>query len=75
MRKRRNKICPTCHLPIPSVEVNIECSEHHIKCLRCGWPVAKNLIGKDGICYTCNSNMINSIKYEEEKDEKDVTDE
>jgi hypothetical protein len=56
MRKKRNKICPACRLPMASDEVNISCSEHHIKCIRCGWPVAKKMIGENGICFTCRDS-------------------
>jgi hypothetical protein len=37
-----------CNIPY-----NIPCSEYHIRCVRCGWPVAKNMMDKDSICGIC----------------------
>ena len=49
-----NKICPTCTFPIPKKEVSeIPCSEYHVRCVRCGWPVAKNYIEDDEVCDLC----------------------
>jgi len=52
------KLCETCGLPIPDLTKKIDpftipCSILHVRCLRCGWPVAKNLIDEDEICDTC----------------------
>lgn len=52
----RNKICPTCQLPIPKEQNEIACSEFHVRCVRCGWPVAKKLMDEDGICSICKRN-------------------
>ena len=55
----RNKRCPTCGFIIPelnelcNIPYNIPCSEYHIRCVRCGWPVAKNMMDKDSICGIC----------------------
>ena len=53
-----HKICETCELPIPnkSTQINpfmIVCSKYHIRCIRCGWPVAKNMMDEDEICSIC----------------------
>jgi hypothetical protein len=47
--------CDKCNLPIPKDEnpFSIPCSEYHIRCPRCGWPVAKNIMGEEKICPTC----------------------
>ena len=49
----RHKLCPTCQLPIPDKRNEIPCSEYHIRCARCDWPVAKSIMDEDGICSTC----------------------
>ena len=55
----KSRICETCHLPIPEEQHSVPCSEHHIRCIRCGWPVAKygvrkqRMIDEDGICNLC----------------------
>lgn len=53
----RRKICDTCGWPIPEVRKfdpnSIPCSNSHIRCLRCGWPVAKGYIDEDEICDLC----------------------
>ena len=53
-----HKICETCELPIPNINnkidpFNIPCSIYHVRCLRCGWPVAKNMMDEDEICQIC----------------------
>jgi hypothetical protein len=58
---KHNEKCKTCHLPVPINEdpLKIPCSEYHIRCVRCLWPVAKNgpngrsLIVESGVCELC----------------------
>lgn len=54
---KKNKICPTCELPIPTEkQMVITCSEYHVRCIRCNWPVAKTMMNKDGICDMCKTS-------------------
>jgi hypothetical protein len=53
-----NRICDSCGLPIPKVEniilaTSIPCSEFHIRCVRCQWPVPKYSMDEDNICDMC----------------------
>ena len=53
-----NKVCECCGLAVPNLEgfiiaANIPCSDLHIRCVRCKWPVAKSKMDEDGICETC----------------------
>jgi hypothetical protein len=51
-----HEICQTCGLPIPGKKfdpLSIVCSEYHARCIRCLWPVGKNLMPEDGICNMC----------------------
>lgn len=53
--------CKTCNLPIPTEKVSpfsIPCSEGHIRCLRCGWPVAKEMIEVDEVCDICRGKKV-----------------
>lgn len=64
-RKRRSgshaphfATCTTCGFPIPElmdVEAGqlVPCSESHIRCVRCQWPVAKDHITDTGLCVMC----------------------
>lgn len=48
--------CDKCDLPIPDKRADphtIPCSEYHIRCLRCGWPVAKSVMDEDEVCKLC----------------------
>lgn len=56
------KRCPTCQLPVPiSTEeyetilpgLTVPCSEFHVRCERCGWPVAKSMIVDLPLCLEC----------------------
>ena len=51
----KNERCETCHLPIEKeIEgINVPCSEYHVRCVRCGWPVAKSRMGDAEICDLC----------------------
>lgn len=56
-------VCEKCQLPIPSIAKGqidpwgVPCSIYHIRCIRCGWPVAKNLIEKDEeLCISCKTS-------------------
>lgn len=53
----RTELCKTCHLPVEKdIEgINIPCSEYHIRCMRCGWPVAKSRMDNTEICDLCSS--------------------
>lgn len=52
------KVCECCGYRIPK-EIDVEhgkmlpCSEYHIRCVRCEWPVAKTMISPEGLCYEC----------------------
>lgn len=52
-----HKICETCGFPIPNVRSidphTVPCSDNHIRCIRCGWPVAKSMIDEDEMCDLC----------------------
>lgn len=52
----KGKKCDTCNLPIPDGRfepLSIACSEYHIRCVRCNWPVAKSIMDEDMICGLC----------------------
>jgi hypothetical protein len=52
-----HRVCDKCELPIPNIEkidpFTVPCSIYHIRCLRCGWPVAKSIMDEDEICRIC----------------------
>jgi len=52
---KHNEKCKTCHLPVPINEdpLKIPCSEYHIRCVRCLWPVAKERMPEDSVCDLC----------------------
>jgi len=47
--------CKECGLPVEKdIEgIQIPCSEYHVRCIRCGWPVAINMVGEEKICRIC----------------------
>lgn len=52
------KICESCGYRIPD-ELDVQngrlvaCSEYHVRCIRCEWPVDKKLISHEGLCCKC----------------------
>lgn len=51
-------ICEACHFPIPTELMvaegqRIPCSEYHVRCVRCCWPVARSHISPEGLCVRC----------------------
>lgn len=53
-----HRSCQTCGLPVPGPTTRrdpftVPCSIYHIRCLRCGWPVAKCFMEEDEVCITC----------------------
>jgi len=55
MARGRQPVCPTCHLPIIQIGLQVPCSTSHSRCLRCGWPVAKQIMPIDEICQMCRN--------------------
>jgi hypothetical protein len=55
--------CEKCGLPVPSKENEIPCSEYHVRCVRCMWPIAKklpnggSLLDENGICNICRGKQ------------------
>lgn len=52
------EVCTSCGYRIPQESdtykgLLIPCSSYHVRCVRCGWPVAKAVISPDGICVQC----------------------
>lgn len=52
--------CPTCQLPIPEAAdiatgSMVPCSDAHVRCVRCQWPVAITHISPMGTCVVCMS--------------------
>jgi len=52
--------CTACGFPIPDpldVETgqSVPCSDGHVRCVRCKWPVAKEHISPAGTCVVCMS--------------------
>jgi len=52
--------CQCCHLPIPTLLMRDEgaampCSEYHVRCVRCLWPVERRHISPVGTCVMCMS--------------------
>lgn len=50
--------CESCGHRIPDqhdteIGAMIPCSEFHVRCVRCAWPVAKTHIAPDGLCVMC----------------------
>jgi hypothetical protein len=52
------EVCTSCGYRIPD-EIDVQegmtipCSVYHIRCVRCGWPIAKSIIGPQGLCVKC----------------------
>jgi len=52
--------CQCCHLPIPTLLMRDEgaampCSNYHVRCVRCLWPVERRHISPVGTCVMCMS--------------------
>ena len=61
-RREKNNVayerCETCGLAVPDISkrinpFNVSCSKDHIRCIRCGWPVANIMIDEDEVCELC----------------------
>lgn len=55
-------VCSSCNLRVPEFTIieqgrAIPCSEHHVRCIRCQWPVAKDHIAPDGRCVFCMDGL------------------
>lgn len=55
-------VCSACNLRIPEMTIieeglAIPCSEFHVRCVRCQWPVAKDHIAPDGRCAFCMDGL------------------
>lgn len=57
---KRTEKCKECGLPVEKdIEgLQVPCSEYHIRCIRCGWPVAMSRMGEDKICDICKRTAI-----------------
>lgn len=56
------EICESCGYYIPeNTDIakgqTVPCSEYHVRCVRCEWPVAKTLISPKGLCIQCMSGI------------------
>lgn len=48
------KSCPFCSPDETTKQFeNIPCSEYHVRCIKCGFPVAKTHAREDGLCQSC----------------------
>lgn len=52
--------CPACGFRIPDERDSeqgklVACSEFHVRCVRCDWPVERSHISPDGLCVVCLS--------------------
>lgn len=62
------EICPTCHFAIPddATVTNgtyVPCSDDHVRCVRCQWPVAKDHLLLNGLCVLCVPENIRRNYY------------
>lgn len=62
------EMCPTCHFAMPSDAViadgtYVPCSDDHVRCIRCQWPVAKAHILLGGLCVLCVPENIRRNYY------------
>lgn len=53
-----SKHCPCCGRKLPKEKeeidpLNVPMSDFHVRCVKCLWPVAKNIITENGICRVC----------------------
>lgn len=51
-------VCQSCGFHIPDdldiyTGTTVPCSDNHVRCIRCQWPVAKTIMDSTGICQTC----------------------
>lgn len=58
MSRTSKEYCVTCGremVPRSGIDpMMIPLSEHHIRCARCNWPIAKSVIDENGLCRICS---------------------
>ena len=66
MSRTSKEYCVTCGremVPRSGIDpMTIPLSEHHIRCLKCHWPVARVSINENGLCRNCGKKGMNKGK-------------
>lgn len=66
-------LCDTCGFRVPKAfdvadGLAIPCSEHHVRCVRCQWPIDHRHVLPHGLCVACSPENVRRMYHRKTED-------